>query len=141
MRLVMVRSVNGALAGQICPETRSWRTRRRWYYNGWAAKLDQLPETEREKLDPDVLAYLEGVDEQKPEETPSVPETTSSAENTFVEPDVEDGAGATEETVTAVSAEEGEKGWWTVTFDDGTTQKMRKSAVEALGLLEADEDG
>lgn len=40
---------------------------------------------------------------------------------------------------TALSAVEGERGWWTVSFDDGTEQKMRKAQVAELGLIQIEE--
>ncbi|MGI9491974.1 MAG: hypothetical protein ACR2QF_06195 [Geminicoccaceae bacterium] len=42
-----------------------------------------------------------------------------------------------EEDVVAVSAEEGAKGWWEVTYSDGSTKKTRRAEVEDLGLLDS----
>ena len=141
----MVRSLQGANAGEICPESRSHRTRRRWWYNRWAVTLDQLNEGELEKLDEEVAAYLRG-DDVEQEENEADP-TPPPAEDPVVENDLEDGEASDDETVedgdetvTAVSAEEGKQGWWEVTFSDGTKQKMRRTEVLELGLLEPEDD-
>lgn len=60
---------------------------------------------------------------------------TAPTEDKQLASDVETG-----EEVEAVSAEEGDRGWWVVTFSDGSIKKMRFAAVEELGLVDV-EDG
>lgn len=111
--------------GQDLPRC-SWSKMRVWWRRGMI-----------EYKDPEAVAKKYEQKAQKAKE-PEKAEGETAGEAPVEQDGVEDEPMI--ETVTAVSADEGEKGWWNVTFDDGTEKKMRKADVAALGLLEYIED-
>ena len=78
-----------------------------------------------------IIGYAEDVDQPKAEPRPT-PVETSFQEGGDQNNEVSDPR--------PVNAVEGGRGWWTVTFSDGSEKKMRKPDVEDLGLL-ASENG
>ena len=71
--------------------------------------------------------YQDGVENTEPTVEPDSDQTVSG------------NSGEGEDEPKAVSAEEGNQGWWLVTFSDGSKKNMRRSSVEDLGLIEKED--
>lgn len=132
-KLIIVRGLRGLEAGDPVPDYVSRSRRRDWWRQGWVAyeeDADELVEAERARLK-EYVEMAEGakIQVEGPEvqvEGPAI--AAQEDENPIPEEPM------------ALGAEEGERGWWKVSFSDGTTKKMRKKDVQDLGLLEPDED-
>lgn len=110
--------------GQPCPRG-SYSKLRLWWRRGYIAA--------RKDVDPEMLKQIEKdyagsvhQDAPTPVKETSVEDRIPEQEEEVSEP-------------TALMAEEGTKGWWKVSFDDGTEKSMRRADVESLGLLGSDD--
>ena len=125
-KLIVIRGLRGLEAGDPVPDYVSRSRRRDWWRQGWVAYKEdaaKLVEEEKARLE----AYVEMAEKAKLE-----------AQQPEIEEPEEDNLPPDEPM--ALAAEEGEKGWWTVSFSDGNSRKMRKKDVQELGLLEPDGD-
>lgn len=104
--------------GQPVPKASASR-KRIWWRRGCIAARDQVPAK--------VLKELDAIYAEKIAKTRAPISVEAVEEPDPVEP------------TTALRAEEGDKGWWKVSFDDGSEKKMRRADVETLGLIGGDD--